>query len=159
MKSRLNILLVEDNEGDIELVQRAVERANAPCGLTFAHNGQEALDLLRSAPAQQQPDVILLDINMPILDGKKFLEKLRADEELSLIPVIVLTSSSAPGDICDCYARHASAYFVKPFDPHKYIALINQILGYWADATRPPHAAPERSNAMPDVSRKSLQQS
>jgi CheY-like chemotaxis protein len=145
MKPRLRILLIEDNDGDIELAERAIECAKLPCDLTSAHNGRDALKLLHSLQPAQWPDAILLDINMPVMDGKKFLEEVKAERELQLIPVVMLTSSSAPADICDCYARHASAYFVKPFDANAYAALIRQILAYWTDAVRPPSPRPERS--------------
>ena len=146
MNPALNILLVEDNEGDVELVERAVQRGGEPYRLSVAHNGFEALDFLhqreRFADAVR-PDFIFLDINMPGMDGKTFLENLKQDGALCTIPTIMLTSSSAPRDILDCCARHASCYVVKPVDPYAFMDLVRKVVAFWSDVARlPSRAAP-----------------
>src|SRR4051812_23702478 len=106
MSAPREVLLVEDNEGDIELTQRAFEK-NAPfCRLSVVNDGLEALDFLRQRGkfiSASLPDLILLDLNMPRIDGKKFLEAVKGDSKTKAIPVVILTSSGAPTDIKECY--------------------------------------------------------
>jgi CheY-like chemotaxis protein len=136
------ILLVEDNEGDVEIVQSALEDWRDGCKLTVAYNGADALECLRTGPcAQQKPDLILLDINMPGMDGKECLKRLKHDEALSSIPVSMFTSSQAPSDIIECYRSHASCYVVKPFDAREYISVVRKLVVFWSDVARPPTRA------------------
>jgi CheY-like chemotaxis protein len=137
MAAVLNILHVEDNEGDVGLVERALESWRVSCKLQVAHNGFQAMELLHE-PGNRRPDIIFLDINMPGMDGKKFLAARKADPDLALIPTIMLTSSSAPSDIRDCYALHANSYVVKPFDARAFIEVVRQIVAFWSDAARLP---------------------
>lgn len=130
----LEILLVEDNEGDVEMTSRALRDSEPACNISVANDGIEGLDFLSKrggfsdAPT---PHLILLDLNMPRMDGKKFLETVKGDEKFKAIPVVMLTSSQAPGDIRDCYERHASCYVVKPFDSKKFSDTVRQIVGFW----------------------------
>jgi CheY-like chemotaxis protein len=146
MNPALNILLVEDNEGDVELVERAIKRGEEPCRLSVAHNGLEALDLLHRHEQFGEvvrPDFIFLDINMPGMDGKTLLENLKQDDGLCTIPTIMLTSSSAPRDIMDCCARQVSCYIVKPVDPYAFMDLVRKVVAFWSDVARlPSRAAP-----------------
>jgi two-component system, chemotaxis family, response regulator Rcp1 len=134
MSGPCNVLLVEDNDGDIEIVERALERDCEPVSLSVAHDGLQALDYLhcRGQFADAKlPDIIFADINMPGMDGKQFLESMRAVEAFRLIPTIMLTSSTAHQDIADCYGLHANCYVVKQFDPKANIAAIRQLVSYW----------------------------
>ena len=137
----MNVLLVEDNEGDIELTERAFERGNLTATLSVTHNGAEAIEYLsrqgRFSDAVK-PDLILLDLNMPRMGGHQFLEIVKQDEKLKSIPVIVLTSSSAPKDIRGCYERHANCYILKPFDPLKFMDMIKQVEDFWANLVQLP---------------------
>ena len=132
----MHILLVEDNEGDIELTEIAFKKAKAEVVFSIAHNGVEALALL--ARATTLPDLIMLDLNTPPMGGRQFLETVKGDDRLKSIPVIVLTSSDAPADIADCYQRHANCYILKPFNFEKFVAFAQQIDAFWGKLVRLP---------------------
>jgi CheY-like chemotaxis protein len=140
----MNILFVEDNEGDVELTRRAFHKTNSPSKLTVAHDGAEALDYLHRTSAMDAaalPDLILLDLNMPRMGGRAFLEIVKQDERYRSIPVIVLTSSNAPEDVAAAYDRHANSYILKPFSFEKFIAVAQQIEAYWGNLVRLPGEA------------------
>ena len=141
MHTELEILLVEDNEGDVEMTKLAF-RDNAPaCRISVANNGIDALDFLHKrekfadAPT---PQLILLDLNMPKMDGKRFLEVVKTEAELKAIPVIMLTSSRSPSDIRACYERHASCYIVKPFDVDQFTDTVRQVVVFWSGVGQLP---------------------
>jgi two-component system, chemotaxis family, response regulator Rcp1 len=143
----LDILLVEDNEGDVEIVERALEESTLPCRLTVAHNGLEALAYLRREgkyEAAARPELIMLDINMPGMDGKQLLEAIKQEAELKLIPAIMLTSSSAPGDVRQCYERYANGYVVKPFDAPVFMRAVQEVAHFWATRIRLPSRTNDR---------------
>ncbi|MEO8723001.1 MAG: response regulator [Sphingobium sp.] len=141
MSASLEILLVEDNEGDVEMTQRAL-RDNKPfCGLSVVNDGVDALHFLRKQEGfadAPTPHIILLDLNMPRMDGKEFLENAKADPDLRTIPVIMLTSSLSPNDIRECYERHASCYVVKPFDSKEFAGAVRQIVSFWSGLGKLP---------------------
>jgi len=112
----VQILLVEDNEIDVQAVRRSLKKAKLPHRLTVVANGVEALEALRGkddAPGLPRPILVLLDLAMPLMDGHEFLAELRADSTLHDIPVFVLTTSSAEGDVKRAYERHVAGYIVK----------------------------------------------
>jgi CheY-like chemotaxis protein len=131
----LEILLVEDNEGDVVAVQRAFRSEQPVCNISVANDGAEALDFVfrrgnfTNAPL---PQLILLDLNLPRMDGKQFLEVFKKQEELRAIPVIMLTSSESPKDIRECYERHASCYVVKPFSYKELSEKVREIINFWS---------------------------
>jgi len=130
------ILLVEDNEGDIELTREAFEDAKFRNNLHIAMDGDEALDFLfkRNGNEQAQtPDIILLDLNLPGTDGREVLEEIKSDQLLRRIPVIVLTSSQADKDILESYDLHANCYIVKPVNAHKFMQVVHQVENFWID--------------------------
>lgn len=137
----LEVLLVEDNEGDVEMTRRAFRDGKPSCHISVANDGVEALEFLHkqekfaNAPA---PHIILLDLNMPRMDGKRFLEEAKSDAALKAIPVIMLTSSESPNDIRECYERHASCYVVKPFDGKKFADAVRQVVSFWSGLGRLP---------------------
>ncbi len=112
MTRPLRVLLVEDNEGDVEMTEHAFRDGKPACAISVANNGVEALQFLSKqghfsdAPT---PNLILLDLNMPRMDGKKFLDCVKSDPKLKAIPVVMFTSSQSENDIRDCYERHARA--------------------------------------------------
>lgn len=141
MRKSLELLLVEDNEGDVEMTRRAVSEGPQKCNISVANDGIEALDFLRKrgifadTPA---PHLILLDVNMPRMDGKKFLEIVKQDPQFRAIPVVMLTSSQSPMDIRECYERHASCYVVKPFDGLEFADAVRQVVRFWGHLGRLP---------------------
>lgn len=130
------ILLVEDNEGDIELTKEAFDEAKFRNNLHIAEDGDEALDYLFKRNGYEdavKPDIILLDLNLPGTDGKEVLEAIKADAELKRIPVIVLTSSQADKDIVGSYDLHANCYIVKPVNASKFMQVVKSVENFWVD--------------------------
>lgn len=139
MNKPLKILLVEDNEGDVEMTQRAFRDDPALCHISVANDGVEALDLLRKrvdSLDKALPQLILLDLNMPRMDGEKFLETVKGDKALCAIPVVMFTSSQSPADIRECYERHASFYVVKPFDGKEFAETVRKIVLFFSSVAR-----------------------
>lgn len=135
-----NILLVEDNEGDVEITKMAFKAMNVNSELHIAYDGEEALDFLKKTGEFENaptPDLILLDINMPRMDGKEFLSVVKTDPKFRAIPVIMLTSSDNERDIKDCYDRYANSYVLKSFDMRE---ALRNIINFWKDtAVIAPH--------------------
>jgi len=140
----LQILLVEDNDGDVEMTRRALARAEPPCELSVANDGAEGRDFLLKLGAYHEavtPHVILLDLNMPRMNGRQLLEHVKADPRLSPIPVVIFTSSEAPSDVQEAYRLHASGYVVKPFDSRTFADTVRRIASYWGTLMLLPHRA------------------
>lgn len=130
------ILLVEDNEGDIELTKEAFEEAKFRNNLHIAEDGDIALDYLfkrNEYKGAVTPDIILLDLNLPSTDGREVLETIKADSSLRRIPVIVLTSSQADKDVVESYDLHANCYIVKPVNALKFMAVVRSVENFWVD--------------------------
>ena len=130
----IQILLVEDNPGDIRLTQEAMAEAKMGNRLNVAKDGAEALDILRRIGAHAnvpRPDLILLDLNLPKLDGREVLEAIKTDSKLKRIPVVVLTSSDAEEDILKSYDLYANCYITKPLDMTKFEAVVKSIEMFW----------------------------
>ena len=142
MTSSLSVLLVEDDAAHAEITRRNIEELDR--GLrSFVHvkDGQAALDHLdavRSTGAL--PDLILLDLRLPRLDGLEVLSRVKGDKELKHIPVVVLTTSEAPQDVSSAYARGANSYLVKPLDHSAYRALTRTLSSYWFGLNRVAHS-------------------
>lgn len=134
-----HILLVDDNPNDVELALTALSEVEAQ-QVTVAHSGQEALNLLQ-APSQPAPDLILLDLKMPHMDGLAVLDAVRADRRLREIPVVMLTTSGEEGDIKACYEHGATAYVVKPLDFTQFRDALNTILRFWTTLNRSPRVS------------------
>ncbi len=128
------VLLVEDDPGDVLLVTEALERAETPPDLHVAGDGQEAIDFLQR-PGRPRPDLILLDLNMPRLDGRQTLVRIKADHGLRAIPVVVFTTSDAEADVLASYQRHASAFVTKPLDLDKLEEVVEQINRFYTDVS------------------------
>ena len=135
MRRALAILLVDDDEGDVELVRRALKGEQEPCHLSVVHNGLQALDYLHRRGKfgeAARPDLIFIDINMPGMDGKQLLERMQQDDDLKAIPTVMLTGSEAPKDVLDCYARNVNCYVVKPFDAQMSMNVVRQLVTFWS---------------------------
>ncbi|MEU9517716.1 response regulator [Streptomyces sp. NPDC048224] len=137
----IDVLLVEDDPGDELMTREAFEDNKIGNTLHVVRDGEEALDFLyrrgRHSEAPR-PDLILLDLNLPKYDGRQVLEKIKSDDDLSDIPVVVLTTSSAEEDIVRSYRLHANAYVTKPVDLDQFIAAVRQIDDFFVQVVRLP---------------------
>ncbi|PYO62966.1 MAG: two-component system response regulator [Gemmatimonadetes bacterium] len=135
------ILLVEDNADDEALTRRALQKNNVRNELVVAHDGQEALDLLFSG--RRLPQLILLDLKLPKIDGLEVLRRLRADERTKLLPVVILTSSTEERDLVNGYSLGANSYVRKPVDFTEFTEAARQLGLYWLLLNEAP-PAPQR---------------
>jgi CheY-like chemotaxis protein len=137
----VNILLVEDNEGDVRLTQEALKDSKLHVALNVAVDGVEALEYLRqkgrfkTAPV---PDLILLDLNLPRKSGMEVLEEIKSDAALKDVPVVIMTSSSAEADIVKSYKLHANCYITKPLDLNQFIEVVKAIDHFWLTIVKLP---------------------
>ena len=127
----MNILLVEDDEVDVMNVRRAFERNNVSNPLYVAGNGIEALEMLRNGTVPSERRLILLDLNMPKMNGIEFLQALRADPELSSAPVVVLTTSNDDQDKIDAYNLNVAGYLLKPVTFSNFCERMTTLNKYW----------------------------
>ena len=149
MKNFKRILLVEDDPKDIELTLAALAEHNLANEVAVARDGVEVLDYLyrRGSFAQRAPGnpvVILLDLKMPRLDGIQVLQQLKADEQMRLIPVVILTSSRESHDLKECYQLGVNAYVVKPVRFHEFVEAVKQVGLFWALINEPPPGSVKR---------------
>lgn len=137
------ILLVEDNEADVVLTREAFKEAKVCNELLVVSDGVEAMAFLRKKPPYEQsprPDLILLDLNMPRMDGRAVLKEIRNDPQLHAMPVVVLTTSQAEEDITRSYNLYANCYISKPVDFSQFMKVIQSIESYWLTVvTLPPN--------------------
>jgi CheY-like chemotaxis protein len=140
----IEVLLVEDDPGDVLMTQEAFEEHKVRNRLTVVSDGAEALNYLRREGQYAdavRPDLILLDLNLPRRDGREVLEEIKKDEDLGRIPVVVLTTSQADEDILRSYQLHANAYVTKPVDFERFITVIRQIDEFFVSVVKlPPRA-------------------
>ena len=130
----VDILLVEDNPGDVRLTQEAFREARTPIKINVAMDGEEAIAYLRRQPPFQnatRPDLILLDLNIPKKDGREVLAEIKADPLLHDIPVVVLTTSNAEQDIQKTYNLQVNAYINKPVDFDRFLDIVHKIEDFW----------------------------
>lgn len=140
----IQILLVEDNLGDVRLTQEALREGKVANEMMVAEDGAEALAIVRREGKYAQaprPDIILLDLNLPKKDGREVLKELKADPGLHRIPVVVLTTSNAEADILKSYDLHANCYIAKPVDLEKFIQVVKQIDEFWLTIVQLPSDA------------------
>ena len=133
------ILLVEDNEGDIVLTSEAFEESSCKVNIQVARNGKEAINILFDQNEDTQlPDLILLDINLPLLNGHEVLKKIKENEKTRHIPVAILTTSSAISDINLTYENFANCFITKPADINDFFETINALSNYWFNICKLP---------------------
>jgi CheY-like chemotaxis protein len=134
----LAILLVDDDAGDCRLVQESLKDSKRTSSLHIVNSGDEALAYLKKAKASQQPDIVLLDINMPGKDGFATLREIRAHDALSHLPVVMLTTSTDDGDILESYRLHANCFVSKPSGFEEFGEAVREIEAFWADTASLP---------------------
>ena len=137
----VEILLVEDNEGDIGLVEEVFEEGRINNNLSVAEDGDEAMMFLRKEGQfanATRPDLILLDLNLPGKDGREVLKEVKEDDNLKKIPIVVLTTSKAEEDILKSYDLHANSYITKPVDFNQFINVIKSIESFWLEVVKLP---------------------
>ena len=137
------LLLVEDNYGDVLLTREACQNAKMPNNLTVAGDGEEALAMLRREgryAGHPRPDLILLDLNLPRMDGREVLQTIKSDPALQRIPIIVLTSSAAEIDVLKSYDLKANSYIVKPVDFDRLQEIVASIESFWLTVATLPTA-------------------
>ena len=135
------ILLVEDNPGDVLLTEEALQEGKVCNDLYVAEDGMEAIAFLRREGKYEdmpRPDVILLDLNLPRMDGREVLAEIKADPDLKRIPVVILTTSSADEDILKSYDLHANCYITKPVDLDQFIAVVKSVEDFWFTIVKLP---------------------
>ena len=128
------ILLVEDNEDDVMITRRGFDKAKLAVHLHHVENGKKCMEFLRKEGKYSDvptPDLILLDLNMPIMDGREVLAEIVQDEKLCKLPVVVLTTSSAEADVLDMYKLRCSSYITKPVDFDQFRRVIEALANYW----------------------------
>lgn len=132
------ILLVEDSDDDYKFTMRAFEKAKLANPITRAVDGEEAISYLDNVEGPKFPSLILLDLNLPKIDGFKVLEHIKKSESLRKIPVIVLTTSDRPEDVSRCYELGANSYVVKPVDIAGLLEAVQRIKNYWFEVVLHP---------------------
>ncbi|RNC86522.1 MAG: response regulator [Winogradskyella sp.] len=126
----LNILLIEDDMIEVMKLKRATQSLNLEHNIIEANNGEEALEILKDRV--KLPDIILLDLNMPKINGLEFLKILKKDNQLMYIPTIVLTTSNNQRDLLECYKIGIAGYILKPLKYEDYVSKIDKLLAYWS---------------------------
>lgn len=137
----LNVLLVEDSPGDVRLTQEAFREANGDIRLHVASDGVEAMAFLRCEGALNhapRPDIILLDLNLPKMDGREVLALIKEDPSLKLIPTVILTTSEAEADVVKSYQLQANCYLNKPVQLEAFESLVKSINDFWLKMVKLP---------------------
>lgn len=137
----IRILLVEDSPGDVRLTIEALKDGKVRNDLSIVGDGVEALAFLKGEgkyAEAQRPDLILLDLNLPRMDGRELLAIIKQDEDLKRIPVVVLTTSEAEADVLRVYGLNANCYITKPVDLDKFITVIKAIENFWLTIVKLP---------------------
>lgn len=137
----IEILLVEDNLGDVRLTREALADGKVHNVLHVVRDGVEALDFLLNRGEFRnvvRPDLILLDLNLPKKDGREVLREIKNDESLKTVPVIILTSSKADEDILRAYNLHANCYITKPVNLHNFVEVVKEIESFWFTIVKLP---------------------
>ncbi|HXS54684.1 MAG TPA: response regulator [Hanamia sp.] len=141
MRKEIKILLVEDNDGDIFLTLEALKEARIHNEIDVVKDGEKALQYLNKENEfanAETPDLILLDINLPKVDGKEVLARIKSDDVLKVIPVVMLTTSDSERDIMDSYQNHANCYITKPVDFQKFIDVVQTVKNFWINIVQLP---------------------
>ncbi len=137
----VEILLVEDNPGDARLAQEALKDSKMKNNLYIVYDGIDAMNFLRKAGKYSDavtPDLVLLDLNLPLKNGKEVLEEIKSDDDLKRIPVVILTTSKSEEDILKSYNLHANCFITKPIDLNQFVKVIKSIESFWLSIVKLP---------------------
>ncbi len=139
----IEIMLIEDNAGDVRLTQEALKENKVNNTLRVMRDGESALKFLsQKGPQQAHPDLILLDLNLPGMNGQEVLSKIKSNPDTGSIPVVVLTTSRAEEDIARSYSLHANCYVTKPVDLTQFLSIVRAVDSFWLSVvTLPPKDA------------------
>ncbi|MBN1410772.1 MAG: response regulator [Spirochaetales bacterium] len=138
----IEILLVEDNPGDVRLTLEALKESKVHNNISVVKDGEEALAFLRQQDRfanSPRPDIVLLDLNLPKLNGVEVLTEIKSDPNLKRIPVVILTTSKDEEDILKTYNYHANCYVTKPVDFDKFLLVVKSIEDFWLNIVKLPH--------------------
>jgi CheY-like chemotaxis protein len=141
----ISVLLVDDDPGDVLMIEEALETIGAPRNVYVVNDGEEAVAFLRKTgqfARAPRPDVVLLDLNMPRMDGRQVLAEVKGDDELRSIPIVVLTTSQSPADIVSSYSLHANAYVTKPLNLDELTEVIHKIDNFFSHVAALPGQGP-----------------
>jgi CheY-like chemotaxis protein len=144
----ISVLLVDDDPGDVLMIEEALESIGAPRKIFVVNDGEEAVSFLRQTGSfnkAPRPDVVLLDLNMPRMDGRQVLAVIKADEVLRSIPIVVLTTSQSPADILSSYSLHANAYVTKPMNLDDLTDVVHKIDYFFARIAALPGQGPQQN--------------
>jgi chemotaxis family two-component system response regulator Rcp1 len=133
----IEILLIEDSPADVRLTLEALAEAKLRNTVRIAEDGETAMEMLRG-PGSRRPDLILLDLNLPGMDGREVLHEIKSDPDLSVIPVVVLTTSKADEDVLRAYRLHTNCYITKPVDLDQFVRVVQSIQDFWLTIVRLP---------------------
>jgi chemotaxis family two-component system response regulator Rcp1 len=142
-RGTFKILIVEDNEGDVRLIKEALNEAKILNAPFVVRDGVQAMNFLHNKgeyAKAPQPDLIILDLNLPLKDGRQVLAEIKTDNDLKLIPVVIFTTSQAEEDLIKTYSLHANCYITKPLDFNKFIKIIQSIEDFWFTVVKLPPA-------------------
>ncbi len=142
----IDVLLVEDSPGDVRLTQEALRDANRAIHLHVAYDGVEAMEFLRREGAHAlapRPELILLDLNLPRMDGREVLARIKADDSLKTIPTIILTTSEAEADVLQSYQLQANCFLSKPVQLDAFEAVVKSINDFWLTKVILPRSGPQ----------------
>jgi CheY-like chemotaxis protein len=137
----IEVLLVEDDPGDVLLIREAFDFNKVHNNLNVVSDGEQALDYLRGVgdyAGRIRPDLVLLDLNLPRKDGREVLADVKSDPDLRTIPIVVLTTSEAEEDVLKSYQLHANAYVTKPVDFERFVSIVRQIDDFFVSVVRLP---------------------
>ena len=134
----IEILLVEDNPGDVRLIKEVFKDAKIYNTMQVAYDGEAAMEILRNDGNASFPDLILLDLNLPKKDGREVLREIKGDDYLKCIPVVILTTSNAEEDLIETYKMNANCYITKPVDLDQFINVVKSIENFWLSIVKLP---------------------
>jgi CheY-like chemotaxis protein len=141
----MHILLAEDDDNDVRITLRAIDKGELEASVSVVRDGQEAIDFLRRVgpfAEARRPDLVLLDMNLPKLNGIEVLRTSKGDPELRAIPVLMLTTSQRQEDVATAYALGASAFITKPIRFSRFVEVIRDLATYWGEVARVPPTVP-----------------